>query len=97
MLKGLDFTTAAGDAGDSQLVILTPMEGAKRFYATAADGDGLPAVTYGTAITTSAWTALTAAAETTITPADGHTRIRVVETDSSNKPIAVGDGVLNIG
>lgn len=97
VLKGLDFTTAAGDAGDSQLVILTPMEGAKRFYATAADGDGLPAVTYGTAITTSAWTALTAAAETTITPADGHTRIRVVETDSSNKPIAVGDGVLNVG
>ena len=32
-----------------------------------------------------------------ITPTAGHAYIRVVEVDSANKPVAVGDALLNIG
>ena len=32
-----------------------------------------------------------------ITPASGDTVARVVEVDGANKPIAMGDAVLNIG
>ena len=53
-------------------------------------------MTYGTAITTSAWTELTVNGGE-ITPASGDTVARVVEVDAANKPIAVGDTVLNIG
>lgn len=72
------------------------MEGAKRYYMTAAEAKSLTAVTYGTAITTSGWTELTAnGAE--ITPSSGHAYIRVVEVDASNKPIAVGTTNINYG
>ena len=53
-------------------------------------------MTYGSAITTSDWTELTSDA-LEVTPTSGDTIVRVVEVDSNNKPIAVGDAVLNIG
>ena len=63
---------------------------------TAADNSGLTAVTAGTAITTTAWTLLNGNS-LTFTPTSGHTAIRVVEVDSANKPVAVGDAKINIG
>lgn len=90
-------TTAASDAGKSSIIVEPgALEGAKRFYKTAATAAALPAVAHGTAITTSDWTELTANG-LEITPAASHTAVRVVEVDGSNKPIAVGTAVLNIG
>lgn len=96
MLKNLVVGTAATATGKTTVNVLSTMEGAKRYYVLADDASKLTAVTHGTAITTSAWTELTAAA-TEITPASGKTVIRVVEVDSDSKPIAVGDAILNIG
>ena len=97
VLKTLLVNTA-GTALNKTTVNVEPgaMEGAKRYYMTAAEAKGLTAVTYGTAITTSGWTELTAnGAE--ITPTSGHAYIRVVEVDASNKPIAVGTTNINYG
>ena len=97
VLKDLNVTTAATDAGKSTILVNPDvLEGAKRYYKTAANAAGLPSVAHGTAITTSAWTQLTASG-TEITPTSGHTVVRVVEVDAADKPIAVGDAVLNIG
>ena len=96
VLKNLIVGTAATATGKTTINVLSTMEGAKRYYVLADDASALTGVTYGTAITTSAWTELTAAA-TEITPASGKTVVRVVEVDSASKPIAVGDAVLNIG
>ena len=83
--------------GKSEIIVEPgALDGAKRYYMTAADATGLTAVTYGTAITTSAWTELTSNGME-ITPTSGHKVVRVVEVDSSNNPIAIGDAVLNIG
>lgn len=97
MLKTLLVNTA-GTALNKTTVNVEPgaMEGAKRYYMTAPKAESLTAVTYGTAITTSGWTELTAnGAE--ITPTSGHAYIRVVEVDSASKPIAVGTTVINYG
>jgi hypothetical protein len=95
-LKVLPVITAASAPGKSTIVVNAVQEGAKWYYMTAAAASGLTAVTAGTAITTSAWTELaTNGAE--ITPTAGHTVIRVVSVDASNKPIACGDAMLNIG
>ena len=97
VLKVLNVTTAATDANKSTIIIEPGvLEGAKRYYKTAADVTGLIAVEYGTAITASSWTELTSNGME-ITPASGHTVVRVVEVDSANKPIAVGTTALNIG
>lgn len=96
VLKNLIVGTAATATGKSTVQVLSEKEGSKRYYVTAAAASALTAVTYGTAITTTAWTELTAN-EVQITPTSGHTAVRVVEVDSANKPIAVGDAVLNIG
>ncbi len=96
VLKNLNVETAATNVGKTTINVLAALEGAKRYYMVADSAENLTAVTYGTAITTSAWTELTAAA-TEITPASGKTIVRVVEVDSSSKPIAVGDALLNIG
>ena len=64
---------------------------------TAAKASALTAVTYGTAITTSGWTAMSAATGVEITPTSGHTAVRVVEVDAEGKPIAVGDAIINLG
>lgn len=96
VLKNLIVETSATDVGKTTINVLTTQEGAKRYYQVAASASDLTAVTYGTAITTSAWTELTANA-TEIAPASGKTVVRVVEVDIASKPIAVGDSLLNIG
>ena len=96
VLKYLIVGTAATAVGKATVQVLSEKEGSKRYYVTAADATALTAVTYGTAITTNAWTELTGN-EMEITPASGHTVVRVVEVDGANKPIAMGDALLNIG
>ena len=96
VLKDLIVTTAATSTGSSTILVTAEKEGAKRYYQTAATVGALTTVTYGTAITTSAWTELTADS-LEITPTGGHLFVRVVEVDSSNKPLAVGTNVLYIG
>ena len=69
------------------------LDGAKRYYATAADAASLPTATYGTAITVADWTAN----GLEITPTAGDKMVRVVEVDASNKPIAIGTDFLYVG
>lgn len=98
MIKDLPVVTAATDTGKSTIVVNGQLENAgnKWYYVTAATVAALTAVTYNQAITTSGWTQLTANG-TEIIPTSGHAYIRVVEVDTSNKPVAVGDALLNIG
>lgn len=97
VLKVLNVTTVGGETGKSAVIVEpAALEGAKRYVQTKASAAQLTAVTYGTAITPSAWTELTVNGGE-VTPANGDTVARVVEVDASNKPIAVGDAVLNIG
>lgn len=96
VLKDIIAGTAATATGKSTIIVSSEKEGDKRYYVTAANAADLTAVTYGSAITTSAWTELTGSSME-ITPTSGHTAVRVVEVDSGGKPIAVGDAVLNIG
>lgn len=97
VLKVLNVTTAATDTGKSTILVNPDvLEGSKRYYKTATDTAGLIAVTYGEAITTGSWTQLTSP-EQEITPGGSDTVVRVVEVNSSDEPIAVGDAVLNIG
>ena len=97
VLKVLNVTTVGGESGKSAVLVEpAALEGAKRYVQTKASAAQLTAVTYGTAITTSAWTELTVNGGE-ITPASGDTVARVVEVDAANKPIAMGDAVLNIG
>ena len=97
VLKVLNVTTVGGESGKSAVIVEpAALEGAKRYVQTKASAAQLSAVTYGTAITTSAWTELTVNGGE-ITPASGDTVARVVEVDAANKPIAMGDAVLNIG
>jgi hypothetical protein len=93
----LPVLTAAYDVGKTAIIVNAVQEGAKWYYATAATVAALPAVTAGTAITTSAWTQLTANPMENITPASGHKVVRVVCVDASNKPISVGDAIINVG
>lgn len=97
VLKILNVSTAATDTGKTTILIEPgSLEGTKRYYQTAADAAALTAVTYGTAITAASWTELTSNG-LEITPTSGHTVVRVIEVDASNKPIASGDAVINIG
>lgn len=97
VLKVLNVTTVGSESGKSAVIVEpAALEGAKRYVQTKPDAAHLSAVTYGTAITPSAWTELTTNGGE-ITPANGDTVARVVEVDASNEPIAVGDCVLNIG
>ena len=97
VLKVLNVTTVGGESGKSAVIVEpAALEGAKRYVQTKASAAQLTAVTYGTAITPSAWTELTVNGGE-VTPASGDTVARVVEVDAANKPIAVGDSVLNIG
>lgn len=96
VLKNIVVTTAATATGKTTIIVPAELEGAKRYYVTAANASGLTAVTHGTAITPSAWTDLTGNS-VEITPTAGHTVVRIVEVDASNKPLSVGDAILNIG
>ena len=99
VLQAMQVITAPGATGKTQ-VVLEPgthnADGVKWYAMTATTAAGLTGVTYGTAITVANWTELTAnGAE--ITPVSNATVVRVVEVDSANKPIAMGDAVVNIG
>ncbi len=99
VLKHLNVLTAATAAGKSTILVnpdLLTGGAVKRYYKTAANAAGLPVVTAGTAITPGEWTELTSSGQE-ITPTGSHTMIRVVEVDSANKPVSLGDAVLNIG
>ena len=97
VLKVLNVTSVGTDAGKSAVLVEpAALEGAKRYVQTKPAASGLTAVTFGTAITPSAWTEL-AVNGGEITPASGDTVLRVVEVDSANKPIAMGDAVLHLG
>lgn len=96
VLKDLIVGSAGSAAGKSTVIVSSEKEGEKRYYVTAEDANGLTAVTYGSAITASQWTEFTGNSKE-VTPASGHTIVRVVEVDSEGKPIAVGDAVLHIG
>lgn len=97
VLKSLTVMTAATAKGKSTVLVLPEVvAGNKRYYKTEADASALTEVTYGSAITPGEWTELTSNGMQ-ITPTSSHTVIRVVEVNSSNNPLAVGDAVLNIG
>ena len=98
MLKTLNVTTAASMTTGKSKILVEPgaLDGAKRYYMTAANAAGLTAVTYNSAITVGNWTELTANG-LEITPTSGHTVVRVVEVDSNNKPIAMGDSKIYLG
>jgi len=96
--------TAATAVGKTTLIVNGQLNatGNKWYYMTAAAASGLTAITYGTAITTSAWTEMKDASNNPInyleiTPTAGHTVARIVEVDSANKPVGFADVVLNIG
>ena len=100
----LSAMTAATDIGKST-VIVNGVLGAptnKWYFASAANAAGLPTITHGTAITTSAWTAMVDTSSNVVnhyefTPTSGHTVVRVIETDASNYPLAFADVIINIG
>lgn len=92
--------TSATDVGKTTILLASPTTKAattnKWMYQTAATAASLAAVKHGTAITTSAWTAMTGVS-VEITPTSGHKFVRVVEVDSADKPVGYGDAILNIG
>lgn len=98
MIKDLQVITAATDTGKTTVVVNGVKENASNtwYYDTATTVAGLEAVAYNTAITTANWTALTANG-LEITPTSGDKYIRVVEVDTNNKPVAVGDALINVG
>ena len=95
-LKVLPIVTAASAANKSTVVVNAVQEGSKWYYDTATTVAGLISVTAGSAITTGNWTELTSNG-LEITPTSGDKYIRVISVDSADKPIAVGDAILNIG
>jgi hypothetical protein len=99
VFQQMNVLTAPGSTGKTQ-VVFEPgqhnLNGVKWYAMSASAASGLTALTYGTAITTSAWTELTANG-VEYTPSSGDKYIRVIEVDSANKPIAVGDAVINLG
>lgn len=94
VLKNIVVTTAATAPLKSTIVVPAELEGTKRLYATAADAQSLPAVSYGAA--PDGFTDL-AGNSVEITPDASHTAVRVVEVDASGNAIAYGDAILNVG
>ena len=105
MLKDLPFITSATGIGKSSIIMNVEKEKStnKWFYITAEDHASLPDVVYGTSIdvvtSSSPWYGAVelTAMETEITPAEGHTRIKVVEVLRNMKPIGVSERKLNVG
>ena len=100
ILRSMLIQTSASNVGKSTIIIASPAQKSKDtnkwYYQTAATAEALAAVKHGTAISTDAWT-LMADPSAEITPTSGHKFVRVVEVDSTNKPVSVGDALLNIG
>ena len=105
VLKNLPFITSATNIGKTSIIMNCEKEKStnKWFYITAEDHASLPDVVYGTSIdvvtSSSPWYGAVelTAMETEITPAEGHTRIKVVEVQRNMKPIGVSERKLNIG
>ena len=101
-LRALQFVTAATATGESTIIMINPTEpiASGNFrYAVSATFAGLPSAT---AADLSNYTAFTAAGPSQVldsTALSGITSgfVRVIETDSSNNILSVGDAVLNIG
>lgn len=98
VLKGLNVTTAGTDTGKTTILVepSAPEIGNSWKYQLAADASALSAVTYGTAITAGDWTALTGSGAE-VAAASGKNAVAVVEVDASNKPLAYGTAVVNVG
>ena len=98
VLKNLIVGTGASAVGKTTLTVTSELNDAanKLYYVTGVDPSKLTAVTYGTAVSVDSWTKLESNS-LQFAPTGGHTVIRVVEVDASNKPVAVGDAKLNIG
>ena len=95
-MKALSLMTSPSASGKTLLFVNGAKEGAKRVYALAATAAGLPELTYGTAVTIADWTEMSADS-VELTPASTMKFVRVAELDASNKPIAAGTTVLNVG
>ena len=98
VLKSLNVTTAATASGKATILVEpgAPESGNSWKYQLKADSSALDAVTYGTAITTSNWTALDGNGKE-VTVDSGNTVVAVVEVGSDNKPLAYGVAVINKG
>lgn len=81
-------------AGKTTLTVAPKAENGNSWYYKT--GTAKTDVTFGTAITTSAWTKLDASG-TEITPTASHTLVQVVEVNSESKPVGHGIAKLNIG
>jgi hypothetical protein len=95
VLRTLEVQSAPSVTVGKTVITVAPQadSGNTWYYKT---GTEQTAVTYGTAITTSAWTKLEASG-TEITPTSSHTIVQVVEVDSNSKPVGHGLSRLNIG
>lgn len=90
----LDVRTFAIGGGKTSIMLNgEPETGHTLAYATAAAASGLVAVTYGAAPSD---TIAMPSNPMTITPTSGHTVVRVVELDASNKAVAFGDAIINL-
>ena len=98
VLKGLNVTTAGTDAGKTTILVepSAPESGNTWMYQMAADDKSLAKVAYGTAITDSAWTALSGNGSEVAAGA-GKNVVAVVEIDSAKKPLAYGKAIVNAG
>ena len=91
-------TTAPTASGKTTILVEpgAPESGNSWKYQLKADSSTLDAVTYGTAITDSNWTALDGNGKE-VTVASGNTVVAVVEIGSDKKPLAYGVAVINKG
>ena len=83
-------TTAATASGKATILVEpgAPQSGNSWKYQVKSSAEALDAVTYGTAITASAWTAL--AGSGAAVAADAGSVVAVVEVDSAGKPLGYG-------
>ena len=90
VLKPLNVTASVNGSGTAALVVEpgAPESGNSWKYQVKSSADALDTVTYGTAITASAWTALIGSGVTITADAGGV--VAVVEVDSAGKPLGYG-------
>ena len=96
VLKTMKIYTGATSDTKCSITIPSAKEAAtnKWYYDAAATKAGLETVTYGTAITAANWTELTTARTEIV--ASTNKFVRVIETDASGYPIAVGDAKIRV-
>lgn len=95
VMRTLNVITAPSvTVGKSRVIVSPDADSGNTWYYKT--GTTITEVTFGTAISTSAWTKLDASGAE-ITPTSSHTLIQVVEVDSESKPVGHGVAKLNIG